>query len=157
MSAPQKRAGENAEAAVLQALPSLSYVSDADEEHHDAELTATLEAVDVIVPDGTPPVGAAVEIKSACVVYADESAGRWYLRKQQHEYLLDAGGWYLLAVCEPDPERAVITMQLSPATVVDDHITSWYDGGDGRADYYQLRWTTVIDDSKVFESEAIAR
>jgi hypothetical protein len=97
-----------------------------------------------------PRVGEGVEIKSACVVYADDSHGRFYHRKQQHDYLVDAGGWYLLAVCEPIPERPVIEMQLVASEVVDEYIDCWYNGGDGRADYYQLRWPMIIAKDAVY-------
>jgi hypothetical protein len=151
MSAPSKRAGENAEAAVLERASALEYVPDSDAEHYDAELTRDLEAGGIeIVGERPPRVGDGVEIKSACVVYADDSHGRFYHRKQQHEFLLAAGGWYLLAVCEPVPERPVIAMQFVASEVVDEYITTWYDGGDGRADYYQLRWPNVIDKSVVY-------
>ena len=146
-----KHGGENAEAAVIQTVSELEYLDDLEDIHADARATT------VIVPSPELPtvalpvveIGALVEIKSAMVVYGEsQSRGRYYLRQQQHEHLLEKGAIYLFAVCAPTPSRPVIAMKLVPATIVDDLVSSWIDAGD-RADYAQLAWSRIFDPSEI--------
>ena len=141
-----KRAGENAEGAVIEAVDGLAYVSDTDSEHIDAR------AVEIVEPSASLPfvgiclleVGSAVDIKSAIPRLASGQRGRFYLRRQQHEQLRDAGGSYLFAVCEPRPGREPVAMKVVPATIVDDVITSWRSGGDDRPECTQLAWSRIF-------------
>jgi len=146
-----KRAGENAEAAVLEAVAGLAYVPDDESEHIDARAETLVE------PSRTLPfvgiclleVGTAVEIKSAIPRLASGQRGRFYLRREQHEGLRGAGGSYLFAVCEPRPGREPVAMKIVPATVVDDAITSWRSGGDDRPSCAQISWSRIFDPSEV--------
>lgn len=137
MSCQGRIAGDRAESACLELLPWLRYVSDETAEHYDAEAREDR---------GRVAAGDVVEIKSAAVVLASEEPGRFYLRRRQHEELLEAGGWYLFLVVTPD-EREVLGYQLEAADVVDDELLpTWWDGGPGRAEYRQVRWTAVLSE-----------
>lgn len=146
-----KRGGENAEGAVIDLVSELEYVPDTEAEHYDARTTTLLEPSETIPFVGMCllEAGVAVEIKSVMVVYgANSSNGRFYLRKGQHERILDEAGVYLFAVCEPRPSRPVIAMKVVPATIVDDLISSWINAGD-RPTYAQISWSKVFDPEEV--------
>ncbi|SFR30369.1 hypothetical protein [Halorubrum sodomense] len=146
-----KRAGENAEAAVLEAVDGLAYVPDTETEHVDAR------AETLVVPSRSLPfvgiclleAGSLVEIKSAIPRLASGRRGRFYLRREQHELLRDAGGSYLFAVCEPRPGRDPVAMKVVPATVADDAITAWRSGGDDRPECSQVAWSRIFHPSEV--------
>ena len=146
-----KQGGENAESAVIQTVTELEYLDDTEDVHADAR------AATVIVPSPELPtvalpvveIGTLVEIKSVMVVYGEsQTRGRYYLRQQQHDHLLENGAVYLFAVCVPTPARPVIAMKLVPATIVGDLVSSWIDGGE-RADYAQLAWSRIFDLTEV--------
>ena len=150
-AASSKRAGENAESAVIQRHPELEYVADTDAEHYDARVSELLS------PSPTLPfvglclleVGTVVEIKSTMAVYGEaQSRERFYLGRKQHQRLVDEAGVYLFAVCEPRPARPVIAAKIVPATTVGGLVSSWIDGGD-RADYAQLTWGRIFDESEL--------
>lgn len=153
--ARSKRAGENAETAVLAAVPELDYVSDDEAEHYDATVTSTIASTPELpitdreaLADGTP-----VEIKSCSVVYGEaQKRGRFYLRETQHTQLLEDEGVYLFAVCEPreDPDREVIAMRVIPADVVGDEIVeSWRVAMETRDRCYQVAWSQLMEPSRV--------
>ncbi|NHN59829.1 MULTISPECIES: hypothetical protein [Halorussus] len=146
-----REAGDNAESAVLQVVAELEYVPDEEALHYDARATT------LVTPDETVPfagicvleAGTVVEIKTVMAVYGEnQKHGRYYLRKGQHEALLDAEGVYLFGVCEPTPDRDVIALKVVPATIVDELIHSWI-SPDERPDYAQLTWTNVFNPSEV--------
>ncbi|QCJ47258.1 hypothetical protein [Haloprofundus sp. MHR1] len=146
--AASKRAGENAEAAVIQTVPELESVPDADDVHVDARVAELLSPSTELPFVGmcVLEVGILVEIKSVMAVYGEaQTRGRFYLRRGQHEHLLAEGGVYLFAVCKPRPKRPLIAMKVVPATAVDELVCSWIDGGDGRPNYAQIRWSRVFD------------
>ena len=146
-----KRAGENAEGAVLDAVDGLDYVPDDETEHVDAR------AVALVTPSASLPmvgiclleVGTPVEIKSAIPRLASGQRGRFYLRREQHRRLRDDGGSYLFAVCEPRPSREPVAMKVVPATIVDDAIPSWRSGGPDRPECAQIAWSRVFDPAEV--------
>jgi len=146
-----KRAGENAEAAVLEAVDGLAYVPDNESEHIDARAETLVE------PSRTLPfvgiclleAGSPVEIKSAIPRLASGQRGRFYLRREQHEGLRDDGGSYLFAICEPRPAREPVAMKIVPATIVDDAVASWRSGGADRPACAQISWSRIFDPSEV--------
>lgn len=151
--AAAKRAGDAAEAAVIQRLDALEAVPDTEAEHYDARTTRALTydnctlAGAVDCPEGTP-----VEIKSVAVVYGKSSAnGRFYLRARQHEHLRAREGFYVFAVCTPDPNRELLAVKAVPAAHVDVLVSSWIDVDGDRAEeaYAQLAWTRLFDESEV--------
>jgi hypothetical protein len=137
-----RKAGDRAEGAVCEVLPWLRYVTDETAQHYDAEARQSIGPVE----SGDP-----VEIKSALVALADGGSGRFYLRRKQHERLLEVDGWYLFAVCTPQ-DREVLAWRFVRAVDVDDELLPvWWDGGDGRADYRQLTWTALFDEDELEE------
>lgn len=145
-----RRGGDNAESAVLEELPQLRYVSDTEAEHYDAELVEPLSAEAVrMVGACLLETGTKVEIKSAIVVLATGKKGRFYLRRPQHQRLVDEDAWYLFTVCEPRPARRVLAMKFVPATDVDELVPSWRNGGSGRAKYAQVAWSRVFDSERL--------
>lgn len=142
MSATSRIAGDRSESEAIDELPWLRYVTDETAEHYDAVARETRWPLQ----EGDP-----VEIKSAGVVLADGAPGRFYIRRRQHERLLEDDGWYLFVVCEPNPERRrLLSYRFLEATAVDDDfLTKWWDAGDDRSEYRQIRWTDLIDKSEV--------
>jgi len=147
--AASKRAGESAEAAVIQRVPELAPAAGRDD-HLDARPEVAIEPRPELPTVALPVVeaGTAIEIKScAAVVTAQQQRGRFYLRRTQHDHLLDVGGLYLFVVTPPqgaDP----LAMKIVPATIVGDVVPSWIDP-DGRETYAQVAWSKVFDPEKV--------
>lgn len=150
-----KRGGDRAEATVIQSIDALDSVSDLDVEHLDARTTAPLTENECAIEGAERcPANTPVEIKSVGVVYGVDSAnGRFFIPEHQHDHLLDADGWYVFAVCTPDPNRDVLAMRAVPAEVVDDIVSSWIVSGDDRSEdaYAQFAWT------RLFDAEEVAR
>jgi len=145
--APSKRLGESAESAVLGDYPSFRYVGDSEAQHYDAVTTEAISASTEL-----PFVGVCVleadqemEIKSVAVVVTEgQCRGRFYFRRVQHEHLIEIGGMYLLAVCDPSPKRNVIAAKVVPANIMDDYIADSWIECDGRADYKQIAWSNFF-------------
>ena len=146
-----RKAGENAESAVLEVVAELEYVPDTEARHYDARATTLVTPSETVLFAGICllEAGTVVEIKTVMAVYGEnQTRGRYYLRKGQHEALLDAAGVYLFAVCEPTPDRDVIALKVVPASLVDELIHSWIQSDD-RPDYAQLTWSNVFNPSEV--------
>lgn len=149
--ATNKAAGLLVEDLVEGAVDALRLVPDDVAEHYDAVATS------LVTPSESLPFvglcllerGAKVEIKSVTAFYSDGARGRFYLRPEQHEALLQAGGSYLFVVCDDDPQREILSMKIVPATLVDDVLPEWFAGGDGRSDYAQLTWTRIFGSQEV--------
>jgi hypothetical protein len=149
--ASSKRGGENAASEVIQRFPELEYVPDTDAQHYDARVS------ELLCPSTALPfvgiclleVDTVVEIKSTMVVYGSaQSRGGFYLRRKQHQRLVNEAGVYLFVVCEPRPSRPLIAAKVVPATSVGGIVSSWIDGGD-RADYAQITWGRIFDENEV--------
>lgn len=148
-----KRAGENAEANVLDRVPELRYVSDRTAEWHDAEVETLFEPPhDAVTFYGINllAVGTEIEIKAAQFRYASGQRGRWYIRKRQHERLLAEGGAYLLAVYDPRTGD-VLAMAVVPASLIDELLPDGWTPRRDRAEegYNQLGWARVLDPEEV--------
>lgn len=144
-----KKAGEEVEANVLQRVPELRYVSDQTAEWHDARVETLLEPPhDAVTFYGINllAVGSEVELKGAQRRYASGQRGRWYFRKGQHERLLDASGFYCLAVYDPR-DRRVLALAVIPASLVDELLPDGWTSRDDRAErgYNQLGWARILD------------
>ena len=146
-----RQGGENAESAVLEVVPELEYVPDTEARHYDARATTLVTPSETVMFAGICLLesGSLVEIKSVMAVYGEnQRRGRYYLRRGQHEKLLEDAGIYLFAVCEPTPNRDVIALKVVPASLVDELIGSWTDL-DGRPSYTQLAWSRIFDPREV--------
>ena len=151
--AAAKRAGHNAEHHVLERVDALEPTS--GEDHWDAVAETAVWPTDELPMAGLCVVeaGLPVEIKSTMVVQtADQRRGRFKLRKQQHETLVEKSGVYLFVVCEPYPERTPIALTIVPARSAGglvDANASWRDELDGRGKKAQLTWSNVFDPAEV--------
>lgn len=150
--ADSKRAGERSETDVVRIVPELRLVPDDVAEWYDAVVVEPVAAAGDLRFRGLRllEAGTPVEIKSALIRHADGQRGRWYLRRGQHERLLEAGGVYCFAVATPD-DRRVVAIRLVPATLVEDRLGawSWVDAGVGRQDSARITWTHVFDSREV--------
>ena len=152
--APNKRAGERVEEIITtDRVPKLGPVPDDVAEHHDAVATATVDPGDDLPMVGLCLLerGTLVEIKSVLVRLSDGARGRFHLRPSQHQRLLEAAGAYLFVVCESE-RRTVLAVKVVPASIVDEHLPEWFDGGDGREDFAQLSWGRFFDAEEVGEA-----
>lgn len=139
--ARSKQLGEQVEEIVLADAEEMEPL----EEDDDVVDAIAIEAVSI-------PVGAEVEIK-ACSRRISEGSGsrrgRFYLRRRQHEHLLERGAWYLFVVYEGDLEEEdavdeVVATVPIPAKVIDTIVDSW-NVGRGNGGIKQLTWTRLID------------
>ncbi|WP_281195806.1 hypothetical protein [Halorubrum sp. F4] len=151
--AAAKRAGHNAEHHVLEAVDALEAA--AGEQHWDAVAETAVFPSDELPFAGTCVVeaGLPVEIKSTMVVQTTvQRRGRFKLREQQHDALVEECGVYCFVVCEPRPARKPLAMKIVPARsvgdLVDDH-TSWRDERDGRGPKTQIVWSRIFDPAEV--------
>jgi hypothetical protein len=149
-----KRAGERAESNVIDAVPELDYLPDAEVEHADAEVETTISPRPSLPTVALPVVeqGTLVEIKSAMVRLESGGHGRFYLRREQHEAIVDEAGVYLFVVCEPTPDRSLLALKIVPATSLGEIVSSWRRAGPDRTEYTQLRWGRVFDADEVGDS-----
>ena len=148
-----KAAGEAIEAEVIQRVPELEYVGDHTAEWHDArvngllEPSATVAFGDVLLlEDGTP-----VEIKAAQRHLNGGRRGRYYIRKRQHEHLVDAAASYLFAVYDPRTQD-VLSMLVVPASIIDHILPDGWTGVAGdrsEQGYRQLAWSRLINPDNV--------
>jgi hypothetical protein len=155
--APNKRAGVNVEDLLIADVDELDAAADPDA-HYDAVCSTAL------FPSTSLPFvamcvlerGTHVEIKSALHRYTSGARGRFHVRPTQHRALLEDSGSYLFAVCERPgwgDDREVLALKVVPATVVDDLLPEWFDGGEGREDYAQLSWGRLFRPEEVSDGE----
>lgn len=147
-----RRAGENAEGAVIQRVDAIEHLPDSEAVHFDAVAEQLLEPSETLPFVGICLVetGTVLEIKSTIVVLGDGRRGRLLLRREQHRELLEVGGMYVFAVCKPRPARDPLSIKLVPASLVDEEIPGWIDV-DGGADYCQLSWSRFFAPEEVGE------
>ena len=147
-----KHSGEEIEAIVCNRVPEITYVTDRKAHWHDARVDEVLEpGADLFgVGINLLEVGTAVEIKGCQLAYANNRSGRFYVRKRQHERLVDEAGAYLFAVYDllGGTEHRVVAMAIAAATTVDELLSDgWTTREDrsGEEGYRQLAWSRVID------------
>lgn len=143
-AAKNRERGRDVECAVCEQWP-LDRIDDDRAEWYDLEFVAD------VVGDraGTiATVGDVVEAKS-CYASYDGRAGRWWIRRENHEQLVDIDGWYVLVVLERESDE-ILRMALTRAETIDRIIDgNWWDCGNGgrSADQFrQIAWTAVFDD-----------
>lgn len=151
--AAAKRAGHNAEHHVFDAVGALEPTS--GEEHWDAIAETAIWPSEELPFNGLCVVeaGLPVEIKSTMVVQTVvQRRGRFKLRQQQHETLVECRGVYIFVVCEPRPDRRPLAMKVVPARTAGGLVesnASWRDELDGRGPKAQLTWSNVFDVGEV--------
>jgi hypothetical protein len=152
-----KRSGEDVEHLVIERVDALNPVADEVDRGHDAVATRAIAPSEAL-PLATPLLlpGRPVEIKAAQTRLASGARGRWYLRQRQHESLVDAGGYYVLACYAPvRPTHEIRGLVGVPASIVDEHLPDgWIDVEDDERreeGYRQLAWSRLIDPETVLE------
>jgi hypothetical protein len=147
--AQNRAAGEQTERHVATAIPELGLVPDDVVEWYDAVArsaifpAASLPMVGLcVVARGTP-----VEIKSAVVRLSTWKRGRFYVRPEQHDRLVETGGVYVFAVVDDD--RQPLALKVVPATTFEAILPGWRSGGGGRSDYTQLAWSNLFATGRV--------
>lgn len=148
-SPSSKHAGERAEAAVIQAIDELAPVDDQEAEHYDAEPVTAIAPSEEIRFAGMAVLERAVpvEIKSCIPRLSSGQWGRFYLRENQHQRLVEDGGVYLFAVVTPH-EREPIALKVAAARTVDGVVPSWIDAGE-RETYAQVSLSRVFKPDEV--------
>ena len=151
--APNKAAGLEASRRAVAQLPNCSLVPDSVAPHYDAVATGPVSP-----SRATPfvglcvlPAGTEIEVKSTLRRYSARR-GRFSIRRDQHERLVEEAGVYLLVVTEADASgRRPIAQKVVPATTVDAIVAdSWVDAGDGRVDdYAQRAWSRFFAPAEV--------
>lgn len=144
------RAGESAENQIIQLVDAIEPVS--DDVHVDGRARRTFSPTSDLPTVGLPLVerGTDIEIKTAIPRLSSGQRGRFYLRLEQHETLVERSALYLFAVCSPRPERPALGLKIVPAVSVDALIDSWIDP-DGRQPYVQLSWSNIFDEDEIRE------
>ncbi|WP_436931654.1 hypothetical protein [Halosimplex halobium] len=153
-----KKRGDSVESAVIDADPALEFVGDSVATWHDARTTECLDPSYERPFLGVPLVerDTEVEIKGACETrsagVSRQRSGAWYIKRQAHERLLEAGGVYLLAVYGPRPDTPILRSVIVPASILDEHLDGrWYevDADRSETEVAQLTWTVLIDRERV--------
>lgn len=142
--AANRAAGEQTERHVAAAVPALGLVPDDVVETYDAIATSAIFPSESLPMVGLCVVarGTRVEIKSAVRRQSHGERGRFYVRPEQHDRLVEAGGVYVFAVVDED--RRPLALKVVPATTFEALIPAWRSGGDGRSDYAQLAWSNLF-------------
>lgn len=148
--APARRRGDRAVTEIIPRVDGLRHVPDKEAEHYDVEAERAIFPTEAVTFVGICVLGAGsiIEVKSCIPRLTSGQRGKFYLRRGQHEQLVEEGGYYLFAVVSPH-DREPIAMIAVAATTVDDVIPSWRDGGDGRQDCSQISWSRIFDVQEV--------
>lgn len=152
-----KDIGDSVESVVINREPGLEPVGDAVATWYDARTVECLDPSSRRPFLGIPLVesGTEVEIKGACVTRSNgtrECPGHWYIKREAHEELLEAGGVYILVVYAPFPDTPVLASAVVPASILDEHLRgSWYEVSADRSEseVVQLSWSRLIDRERV--------
>jgi hypothetical protein len=147
--------GETIEADAINRLDALESVPDSEATWHDARVDGLLEpsrdlpAIGVVlVEDGTEVESKAAQIRMG----KSNRRGRWFVKREAHDRLLEAGGVYLLVVYEPRSGLPWAAARIVPASVLDDLLKPrWYDVDQDRSEdeVVQLPWSAVCDPTAV--------
>jgi len=158
-----KASGDALEAAVIQRVDALEAVTDYVATWHDAVTT------DLLVPDNRLPfygiclveAETPVEIKGCQIRTANgrsSARGRFYVKRDAHDQLLEAAGMYLLVVYMPRPGLPQVVRALLPASLLDEHLRGrWYDVDGSRSENQvaKLSWSVLIDPGTVDPQQPI--
>ncbi|RKD94742.1 hypothetical protein [Halopiger aswanensis] len=141
--AENRERGHYVETAACDRWP-LERVDDDRAEWHD------LEFVQDLVGDRAGVIATAGEVAEAksCYETYDGRAGRWWIRRENHERLVGVDGWYILVVLERESDE-ILRIALTRAATVDRIIDgNWWECGNGgrsAEQYRQIAWTAVFD------------
>jgi hypothetical protein len=95
--------------------------------------------------------GSELEVKACQGRTSSGKRGRWLFRVRQHHQLLEACGYYVLAVYDPKPGHPIREVVIVPAAIVDELLGEWTSIGADRAEVAttKLSWSRVIDPRRV--------
>lgn len=137
--------GLNAETAACENWPLERISGDADEpDQFDARFSEDFvgDGGGLIVAAGTP-----VEVKTCRLAY-DQRKGRWWIRRDNHERLLQDGGEYVLSVYK-EATGEILRQRLVSAQIIDSLIDQWWAAGNGHhettEEFVQLPWSKVFN------------
>lgn len=159
-----KEVGVDVEFHVVDALEALRLADDPDA-YYDATTTAPLEpetlaGLDVPAGMAVPvvPRGVEVEVKACRLEQSNGdrmTPGRYTFKGRdegQHAALLDAAGYYVLAVHRGGSDRALAGLAVVPVTVVDERLRgSWYAVDRCEGHMARLAWPRVLDRAAVLD------
>ncbi|MEY7847904.1 hypothetical protein AB7C87_01700 [Natrarchaeobius sp. A-rgal3] len=158
-----KASGDALEAHLIQSIEEIEYVGDRTATWHDARTTTLLEPTTslpfygiVLVEPDVP-----IEIKGCQIETSNGSRstrGRFYVKRDAHDRLLEAGGMYLLVVYLPRPGLPQVARAIVPASLVDELLTDrWYEVGGKRSEneVAKLAWSHVINPAGVDPAETV--
>ncbi|MEA1931194.1 MAG: hypothetical protein U9O06_06570 [Euryarchaeota archaeon] len=145
-----KQLGDRAETEVIAYVDELEYVADQEAEHFDAVPSRARYPSEQVRFAGIAVIeqDRPVEIKTCIPRLSSGQRGRFYLRRGQHDRLVEAGGCYLFAVTTPH-QREPIACKVAAARTVTDVIPSWRDAGDGRQQCSQLSLSRIFDPNEI--------
>lgn len=162
--ADSRKAGDRGEEAVLELDSELESVPDSEAIHYDAiALDAVTPSDRLLFDEGTDVLEAdtLIEIKSVSVVVAkSQRPGRFYIRRTQHAVLEEEDAVYVFAVCSPHERELLAALVVSADRVsdlIDEHTDGWRSAGDGRDEYIQLAWTTLLDRDAVADPGGVGQ
>lgn len=97
--------------------------------------------------DGVP-----VEVKACRTTLENGRSGRWWIEREAHQQLVDAGGFYALATYDPQrlEDGPIVDVALIPAEWIDLQL-SWTSNGTGHhkgEEHSKLGWPRVLEDGR---------
>lgn len=152
-----KRQGSDVEELIIQSVRELEFVFDTECTWCDARTT------DVLTPSDELPFGSVcvvesnteVEIKG-CQQWVSNGSGRrrgrWYIKRDAHEKLLEENGVYILVVYVPGSDDAIVEIIVVPAAVLGEFLAgSWCETSAdwGDASVAKLTWSNLFDPESV--------
>lgn len=147
-----KALGERAEGEIVATVDGLEPVEDQEAEHYDAVPSTAISPSEDLPMGGICVLerGVPVEIKTTIPRLSSGKRGMFYLRKGQHDRLVDDGGCYLFGVTRPH-ERKPLALKVWPARAVDELVESWRNAGEDRQSCSQVSWTNVFNPDELRE------
>lgn len=93
--------------------------------------------------------GVPVESKTARKRLANGRRGRWWIEREAHRRLVEAGGLYALSVYDPQAtdDGPITDVAIVPARWIDAHL-SWTSNGTGHhkgSEHSKLGWPHVLE------------
>ncbi|MFP9192996.1 hypothetical protein ACLI4Q_15250 [Natrialbaceae archaeon A-CW1-1] len=158
-----KASGDALESYVIQEFEPLEYVGDRTATWHDARTTTLLEPSPTLTFYGVclVEIDTPVEIKGCQLQTGNGSRptrGRYYVKRDAHERLLEAAGMYLLVVYLPRPGLPQVARAIVPASLIDELLKGrWYavDSDRSENEVAKLAWSHVINPTAIDPSNPL--
>lgn len=155
VDATPKEQGEAVAEVVVSVIDPLEHVPDDVAEWHDARLQDVLVtgSIATLLEHVAVPADTPIEIKAAQKRISNGAGvrrGRWYIKRDAHERLLESAGHYALVVYEPGGE--ILELVVVPADVVDEFLAGRWTAASaawGDADVCKVTWSRLIDAERI--------